>query len=188
MDAPAFFSPYEEQPLAFAPHDRLAAEVGRHLALLLARFLPETEVEHVGSTAVPGLGGKNSINLLIAAPEEFFPDILNALEAMGMAEHPQKQEPADRPVRVGSIAGQERRYPVHVKVVAKGSPNHYNSVFMREYLRGNPEAADAYAEVKRRLVESGGSEEEYGIAKQPHILDIIARRPESWKKPGDPLA
>lgn len=181
------FGTYEELPLAYYPYDDHAASLGAELVRFLCEHISDASIEHVGSTAVPGLGGKNSVNILIAAKANGFPTVLATLESLGLSEYPTKIEPEDRPVRVGMIDGPARKYPIHVKVVEDGSANHYDSIFMREYLLRNPEVAERYATAKQQLVASGADEEAYGIAKQPVILDIILRRPTGWERPGDPL-
>ena len=44
-----------------------APEVARRLIALIAARWPATPAEHIGSSAVPGLAGKNIIDLLLAA-------------------------------------------------------------------------------------------------------------------------
>ena len=95
------FLPYVEPPLAFLPYDPAVFEAAEAAASAIREVVGDAPVEHVGSTAVPGLPGKNSVNLLIPVEPERIPDILLMLEALGLAEHPYKEEPADRPVRVG---------------------------------------------------------------------------------------
>ena len=46
-----------------------SAEIARQVGGLVARHLPSVWAEHVGSTAVPGCGGRGIIDLLIACPE-----------------------------------------------------------------------------------------------------------------------
>ena len=62
--------PYDEPPLACRDFDPRAAEIARQVGSgsFRAICLPY-EPEHVGSTAVPGCGGRGIVDLLIACPE-----------------------------------------------------------------------------------------------------------------------
>src|SRR5688572_28985095 len=60
-----------------------APEVARCLIALIATRWPATPAEHVGSSAVPGLAGKNTIDLLLAADPAHIPAITQALLTLG---------------------------------------------------------------------------------------------------------
>ena len=62
--------PYGEMAVAYRDFDPRSAEIARHVAGLISRHLPAVRAEHVGSTAVPGCGGRGIIDLLITCPEE----------------------------------------------------------------------------------------------------------------------
>jgi hypothetical protein len=51
-------------PAAYREYDPRAPEVARRVAEIIHRRLPDVIVEHVGSTAVPGCGGKGVVDLL----------------------------------------------------------------------------------------------------------------------------
>ena len=59
--------PYEESPVACRDFDPRAAEIARQVAGLISRHLPSVRAEHVGSTAVPGCGGRGIVDLLSPA-------------------------------------------------------------------------------------------------------------------------
>ena len=66
--------PYERLPAAYHPWDPRTVDVARELARLIASARPGTVVEHIGSSAVPGLAGKNVVDLGIEAePDEIPP-------------------------------------------------------------------------------------------------------------------
>ena len=60
--------PYDESPVACRDFDPRSAEIARQVAGLISRHLPAVRAEHVGSTAVPGCGGRGIVDLLIACP------------------------------------------------------------------------------------------------------------------------
>jgi GrpB-like predicted nucleotidyltransferase (UPF0157 family) len=74
---------YRRVPVQVHQADPDAPEVARRLIALIATRWPATPAEHVGSTAVPGLAGKNTIDLLLAAPPAHIPVITQALVELG---------------------------------------------------------------------------------------------------------
>jgi len=81
---------YRRVPVQVHQADPRAPEVAGRLIALIATRWPATPAEHIGSTAVPGLAGKNTIDLLLAAPPEQIPAITQALGELGF----QPQAPA----------------------------------------------------------------------------------------------
>src|SRR4029450_3430172 len=75
--------PYRRAPVEVYKADPHAPEVARRLIALIATRWPATPAEHVGSSAVPGLAGKNTIDLLLAADPAHIPAIAKALLELG---------------------------------------------------------------------------------------------------------
>jgi hypothetical protein len=90
---------------------------------LIATRWPATPAEHVGSTAVPGLAGKNIIDLLLAAPAGPHPrpSPRPCLSSSFRNQHP-AAFPATRPMLWGAFRHGATEYPVHVHVVPAVSP------------------------------------------------------------------
>jgi len=136
-------------------------------------------VEHVGSTAVPGLGAKPVIDVMIGVPTlaEVECRIL-ALEAAGY-EYVQayEQELPDRRYFRKPRAGPRT---FHVHCVVTGSDFWVKHLAFRDYLRDHADAAAAYADLKHDLAHRV-PKERYTEAKSPFIDRILteaARRAE----------
>ena len=88
--------PYERQPAAFHPSDPATQEVAREVARLVASACSIAVVEHIGSTAVPGLPGKNFVDLGIEADPDDIPAISEAMPraaVVSRASAPRRSEP-----------------------------------------------------------------------------------------------
>ena len=168
--------PYEEPEFGFFPYDPTISAFAETIEGKLAAHFPGCTVAHVGSTAIPGMPGKNSINIMVALPREAFPSAIESLEDLGFGAHPTNSEPDDRPVRVGMVSDGTIRRAVHVKVVEALSRNHLDSLFFGEYLRAHPDDAERYASLKKSLFEKGSTPYEYAVAKQPFIMEVISKR------------
>jgi GrpB-like predicted nucleotidyltransferase (UPF0157 family) len=142
-------------------------------AVLAAVFAgSEAAIEHIGSTAVPGLGSKPVIDVMIGLR-----DLAEAgrrktaLEATGYEYVPQyeKELPERRYFRKPPIPPRE----FHLHCVVKGSDFWIRHLAFRDYLRFHPESAAAYYELKKELA-TRLSKEKYTDAKSPFIEGILA--------------
>ena len=104
-------------------------------------------IEHVGSTAVPGLAAKPIIDIdVVRAPDQPIDVVAARLEPLGY-------------VHLGTlgIVGRDafRQHntlpPHHLYVCPAGSLGLRNHLALRAYLREHPDAVHAYSERKRQL-------------------------------------
>ena len=56
--------PYERRPVSVAPWDPNVVVVADRVIAIIGARRPELHVEHIGSTAVPGLPGKGIVDLV----------------------------------------------------------------------------------------------------------------------------
>lgn len=140
---------------------------------VLAAVFAETEaaIEHVGSTAVPGLGSKPVIDVLVGVPalaavEERIP----ALETAGYeyVQEYERQLPERRYFRKPRLGTRA----FHVHCVVNGSDIWIQHLAFRDCLRAHPEVAAAYYDVKKDLA-AGLTKAEYTDAKSPFIERIL---------------
>ena len=140
---------YRRVPVQVHQADPDAPEVARRLIALIATRWPATPAEHVGSTAVPGLAGKNIIDLLLAAEPAHIPAITQALLELGFQPQVPAAFPATRPMLWGTFRHGATEYPVHVHVVPASSPE-------VAAMRGFRDALCADPVLRRRYASSSG--------------------------------
>ncbi len=131
-------------------------------------------VEHVGSTAVPGLAGKPviDVDIVVSAPEE----VTVALDRVAIVGY-------EREGRSGVVAtvdgltaahwpAGERRH--HLYVVIAGSRVHRERLAFRDYLRAHPEQAQRYADLKLDAArDAAGDWERYAQLKQEFVQRVL---------------
>ena len=132
----------------------------------------EAVIEHVGSTAVPGLGSKPVIDVIVGVPglaavDERIP----ALEAAGYEyiQEYEKQLPERRYFRKPRFG--TRMF--HVHCVVTGSASWIQHLAFCDYLRARPEVAAAYYKLKEDLA-ARVSKADYTEAKSPFIEQVLA--------------
>ncbi|TWC07436.1 GrpB-like predicted nucleotidyltransferase (UPF0157 family) [Bradyrhizobium macuxiense] len=111
-------------------------------------------IEHVGSTAVPGLPSKPIIDLLVGVPslEEAKERSIAPLEALGYIYMPDYA--SWLPGELFFRKGPPGPWTHHLHVTEPSHPRWEALVVFRDYLRAHPEAARAYADIKRGLAAS----------------------------------
>jgi GrpB-like predicted nucleotidyltransferase (UPF0157 family) len=135
-----------------SPHWREVADEWR-TAIVRALFSLQPRVEHIGSTAVPGLLAKPVIDLQVSLPRlDDEASYRPALEELGLVLR--AREPGHRFFR--PPAGRPRI--VHVHVCERDSTWERERLAFRDLLRRRPDVAAAYAAVKLRLAEDVGSD------------------------------
>jgi GrpB-like predicted nucleotidyltransferase (UPF0157 family) len=166
MAEPLVISAYDPRwPLMFGELRDRASDALRELAV---------SIEHVGSTAVPGLAAKPVIDLdaVVAA----FDDVREALDRLAALGY----EPGGRSGTVTTIPGLaaprwprgERRH--HLYVVVDGSAVHRERIAFRDYLRAHPAEMRRYAELKARAArDSGQDQERYSRAKHEYVQRVL---------------
>jgi GrpB-like predicted nucleotidyltransferase (UPF0157 family) len=108
-------------------------------------------VHHIGSTAVPGLVAKCTIDIALEVHSiAGFVEVIPSLEELGYEYRPTSWF-HDEHAFLRRIEGDERTH--HLHVIAKGHPDVSDWLDFRDWLRGSPAAAQRYADVKRTLAE-----------------------------------
>ena len=103
-------------------------------------------IEHVGSTAVVGLAAKPIIDLdVVVASADEVPAAVASLVELGYVHQGDQGIPGREAMRHPNPTPWH-----HLYVVVDRSPPYRDHVDLRDYLRQNPDAAQAYAAEKRR--------------------------------------
>jgi GrpB-like predicted nucleotidyltransferase (UPF0157 family) len=121
----------------------------------------------VGSTAVPNLAGKGTIDLLLAAQPAHIPAITQALLELGFQPQVPAAFPPTRPMLWGTFRHGGAEYRVHVHVVPAGSPEVAAMRGFRDALRADPVLRRRYAVLKRAIV-AGGPADPVAFTKAKH--------------------
>ena len=146
------------------------AEVGARLR----RELGDTalRIDHIGSTAVPGLDAKPIVDIQISvASFEPLDSFRLPIERAGFVHRADNPERTKRYFR--EQPGQRR---THIHVRRAGSFSEQFALLFREFLRSHPDHAQTYAELKRQLAKEFSAphqRNDYVDAKTPFIWQTI---------------
>lgn len=129
-------------------------------------------IEHIGSTAIPGMGGKGLIDLAIAVKQSDIARVSKKLEALGYIFRESGSGPERWFFCIDLPDGDENYRRYHVHLTFAGSEEWINLLLFRDYLRSHPNEAAQYAKIK---VESDQDKEIYRQKKAPFVKDILTK-------------
>ncbi len=136
-------------------------------------------VEHFGSTAIPGLSAKSTIDLLVAVRgTPATPDQIAVFAALGYREY--GTSPCDHEVTwLWNVEQEGVAFIVHL--CAADNPWIETALNFRDYLRAFPDEGAGYEALKLRLAaESGRSLLEYSLIKL-RLFYEVSERADAWR-------
>ena len=162
------------QAVLLSPYSPLWPAIFDVEARALERLLDGgVRIEHIGSTAVPGLGGKPIVDIMLGA------ESLAAIEERILA----LQSFGYRYMREVEKALPERRYfvkpetapqTVHLHAVVRGSPFWIEHLAFRDALRGDAGLAKKYLALKKELAQRFSEDREsYTNGKAAFIRGVL---------------
>ena len=166
MNGPVLIVNYDPQwPTFYESETKLIRRVlsGRILA-----------IEHIGSTAVPNLGGKNIVDIMAGVnSQEEAKQCLAPLERIGYTEVIPQADNADW---YYCLEKSKQTPGYHLHLVRFGSEHWKKHIVFRDFLRKNPEVAQEYFALKKELAAKYGTDRlGYTEAKTVFIESVIAR-------------
>lgn len=175
-----------------APHRDWGQEAGR-IAARITAAAPDLilAVDHIGSTAVPGLAAKDVIDLQVTVPDlDAAAAVAPFLAAAGFpavrgveADTPKPGDPDRSAWRKRFHANADPCRAVNVHIRAAGSPGWRYALMFRDWLRSDPSAVRLYqahkADLAARFADSATTRA-YADAKEPWFTDIAWPRMSAW--------
>jgi dephospho-CoA kinase len=141
-------------------------------------------VEHIGSTAVPGLAAKPVIDLQLAVDDLAAADALaDQLADAGFPRSAGNVQDGVHPVLDPDPAAWQKRFHggadpavlVHLHVRERGGPGWRTALVLRDWWRADAEARDRYQALKLAVAASAGTATGYAAAKEPLLDDLVAQ-------------
>jgi dephospho-CoA kinase len=187
-------APRRGGPVLVAPNP----DWSRQASLLMARIkaaAPDdvVAIDHVGSTAIPGLEAKDVIDLQLAVEDLETADRISPLLAAAgfppfpdvLADHPRPSSPhpSEWRKRLHGNADPGRDVNLHIRVV--GSPGWRYALCFRDWLRADASALEAYRAEKRRVAALHANDTStvgYAVDKEAWFTEVADPGMEDWVK------
>jgi GrpB-like predicted nucleotidyltransferase (UPF0157 family) len=168
------------------PYDPTWPARAAHLIRLIQQTLGDTavRVDHVGSTAVPGLAGRPIPDIQVSVR-----DILGRtaftrqLERAGYRHFVFPELPVDDYL---VFVPQDGSNTEHIEVCEVGSYQETRHLAVRDYLRTHPDERKSYEAVKRAAADAAcGAREVYSAGKH-EFLQALEQRAVDWYRQHEP--
>ena len=161
----------EEDAVRLTPYDkdweRLFREEKSRLQIAVGLFV--LDIQHVGSTSIPGMIAKPIIDIAIAV--ESFEEAhvcIKPIERLGYRYRGENNIPR----RHFFVKGNPRTYHIHINEI--GSCDWNDQISFRDYLRRHHDIASRYAELKLELAQRYPTDRQaYSESKSPFIKHVL---------------
>ena len=159
------------------------ATAGARLAARASAAAGGARVDHIGSTAIPGMSAKDVIDLQLTVPSlQIADELAGRLANVGFPAlpgfdrdepHPPDDDPDSWRKRLHANADPGQSVNLHVRV--KDSPGWRWALLFRDWLRVDPEIAAEYLKLKRLVARAhvdDPSSAGYAVAKEPWMAAV----------------
>jgi GrpB-like predicted nucleotidyltransferase (UPF0157 family) len=129
-------------------------------------------IDHVGSTAVPGLAAKPIIDMdIVVANESKIRAVIDDLRSL---DYPWVGDLGVEGRQAFDSSGHADLPPHHLYLVVENNKAHLDHVLLRDVLRDDPDARRQYAALKRANVDlAQGDMDVYVAAKARYVADLL---------------
>lgn len=150
-------------------------KIYKNIEKQLRKDLSKTiSIEHVGSTAIPNMYGKNIIDILIGAKDnEEFKKIKIVLEKNNFIGSNSKE---DIYQFFASTSNETKSGDIHIHLVIKNTQRYLDFIILRDYLLNNKEEVKAYSNFKKSLIKDGIIDrKDYKVKKSLYVISLLER-------------
>lgn len=166
---------YEFRPAGCYPYDPRSPEVAARLIALIGARMPDAQIEHIGSTAVPNCDGKGVIDLMLLYAPGQLETAKAAVDNLGFQKWEGRDAfPDTRPVRLGAIMHDGTYFRVHVHLLANDAEEVARQRRFRDRLRADPDLVAGYVARKKAILDEGITYgPDYANAKDAFIAEAV---------------
>jgi GrpB-like predicted nucleotidyltransferase (UPF0157 family) len=179
--------PFADEPLAHrvevVPYQERSATEGEVLDARLALLVPSAvNIDHIGSTAVPGLPAKDCLDVMVRVPDVDHAGV-DQLVKEGFRQRPEPWNTVETLDGVGYaklvFAPPIGSRPVNVHVRQIGTAPARYALLFRDLLRADPTSRQVWGEFKLRLAETVSDKYDYGQIKAS-VQPLLMASAERW--------
>jgi len=136
---------------------------------------PFAKIQHVGSTAIVGLGGKGILDVLVGVPKAKFKEAKKKLEK-ARYEFRERASTPDRFFFRRNIRHKKGNRRVHIHLTTCDGKDWKEMIGFCDYLSKHPDAVEEYARLKKEAVKKArGIGELYRKHKESFIKNIVKK-------------
>ena len=132
-------------------------------------------IDHVGSTVIPNMYGKNIIDVLIGAKNlKEIEDLTNIISSLGFYGSKKNRDDVYR--FFASTEKETKSGNIHIHLVLLETDRYKDFIILKDYLLNNKKEAKEYSKLKRHLLRNGYEDrKEYKRIKSEYVSNLIIR-------------
>jgi GrpB-like predicted nucleotidyltransferase (UPF0157 family) len=136
-------------------------------------------IEHVGSTAIPGIPAKAILDMNVGV--QALGSVDNMKEQFFQLDYEFRGHQGEKNRQL-LVKGPEANRTHHANVIVFGSEYWTKDLLFRDYLRANKAAADEYGKFKQELAEAHSNDRHIYTNKKAALIKDLLERARQWKK------
>lgn len=173
------FEVYKDDAIELVPYDPAWPLLAAREIQKLREILPTRhvlDIQHVGSTAIPGLLAKPIIDIQIAVDSlsAIKPQAINQLKALGYAFWDENPD-VERLFFVKGMPPYGNKREAHIHIVEPASKHWQDKLQFRDYLLAHPNTAHDYAQLKQVLAEAYCYDREQYTQSKTSFIEAVLR-------------
>lgn len=133
----------------------------------------KTNIEHVGSTAIPNMVGKNIIDVLVGAKNE--KEFLSFSEKLKNCGYFKSEKSATLIYNFfASTFKETKEGDIHIHLVMENTDRYNDFLSLKDYLLKNPNIAKEYSNFKKEILKKYGADRtKYRQIKSEYVENLI---------------
>lgn len=139
----------------------------------ISKAINNNDIHHIGSTAVPRLGGKGIIDIMIGIKDwKETEDVVKELRTISFKHiYPKKKGIIFLSTKKNTTLGD-----FHVHIVKRGSKQYKNFLMFRDYLKKNKKEAKRFFKLKQEWFKKAkGDRDKYNKLKGYYVKEILKK-------------
>jgi len=158
----------------FKPYSSSFPELFEKEKQRIASQIKGVSIEHIGSTAIPNLGGKGIIDIAVATKSEQIPIVSEQIQSLGYEFRPHWSTPERLYFKLTLPDSEEGTRSYHLHLMFLEAKEWKEMLVFRDYLRSHPKEAQEYAELKQKAVQEADEDgAKYRKLKGPIFKKIL---------------
>ena len=167
-----------KQAVIIKPYDKnLPIYFQQENKFLSKRISNDFEIYHIGSSSVPGLGGKNVVDIILLAPNKKRAlNITKKLKFIGYTHNPKAGDENRIFFNRHIFQGKKRVYIVHIHLMWKPNNKYKDHILFRDYLTQHSEEAKKYYALKKVWAKKAGAiRHKFPAMKTEYINQVLMK-------------
>lgn len=147
----------------------------------LKNLLSNAPINHVGSTAIPEMCGKNIIDVLVGAKNETeFSEFKSKIKSLGFFDSQNSKSEIYQ--FFASKQGETGDGDTHIHLCITNTERYDEFLILRDYLLSNPLEATAYSNHKKELISKGITDRKLYRATKSEYVSMLIERAKNYFK------